>query len=80
MTPELIQLFSNAGIAGLLAAVVIYFWRADHKERQDEERGSTERERDDKMQMLNALQNNTRVLSEMVTLIRSLTRTDNNGE
>ena len=80
MTPELITLFANAGIAGVLAAVVIVWYRADSKERLDDEKQRTLREREDKIAMMEVIRQNSAALSEIITLVRRMGRQTGNDD
>jgi CHASE3 domain sensor protein len=62
---EIITALADSSIALVLALVVIYWNRNDMKEYAN-------REREDKVLLMNALQENTQVLSELKTLVQRL--------
>lgn len=72
MEREIIELVANAGIAGLLAIVVIYWYRADSQERIAREQKRTEeakrqaqQEREDKVLMMRVIEANTKAMTEL---------------
>jgi len=62
---EIITALADSSIALILAMVVIYWNRNDMKEYAN-------REREDKILLMKALQENTQVLSELKTLVQRL--------
>lgn len=62
---EIITALADSSIALILAMVVIYWNRNDMKEYAN-------REREDKVLLMKALQENTQVLSELKTLVQRL--------
>lgn len=74
---ELLQLGLNAGVAGLLSLVVIYWYRVDSKERLETERKRTkeaeqraEAERADKRMLLEVITANVSAQKEMADAVR----------
>ena len=62
---EIITALADSSIALTLALVVIYWNRNDMKEHAN-------REREDKVLLMKALQENTQILSELKTLVQRL--------
>ena len=62
---EIITALADSSIALTLALVVIYWNRNDMKEHAN-------REREDKVLLMRALQENTQILSELKTLVQRL--------
>ena len=62
---EIIQALAEQSIGLILALVVIYWNRKDTKE-------YAEREREDKLLVVNALRENTQVLTELKALVQRL--------
>jgi hypothetical protein len=62
---EIITALADSSIALVLSLVVIYWIRNDTKEYAN-------REREDKLLLMRALQENTQILSELKTLVQRL--------
>lgn len=70
----LIQLALNAGVGTFLALVVIYWYRQDAERRIEDMKNLAQREREDKVLLIQALQENTRVLTELRQILESMER------
>ena len=66
---EIIKACADSSIALVLALVVIYWNRKDSKEHAD-------KEREDKLLLMTTLQENTKVLTELKTLVQRLNGKD----
>jgi len=77
MNLDIIQLLADSGVALLVTVVLLYWNRMDAKDRLEEMRQQLEREREqaiqerqDKVLMIDALHNNTQVLTELTVLLK----------
>lgn len=69
---ELFKLVIENGISATLAAVVIYWYRVDSKERiknsdkrTEDEKKRTAQERDDKLLLIETIQENTQIMAKL---------------
>jgi hypothetical protein len=79
MNLDIIQLLADSGVALLVTIVLLYWNRMDAKDRLEEmkqlverERCQADQERADKLLMIETLQHNTEVLSELLTMVKRL--------
>jgi hypothetical protein len=69
---ELFRTALNAGIGTFLALVVIYWYRQDAKDRISELQEQYRREREDKLLLIQVVQDNTRAMAELKAIIERL--------
>ena len=72
MESTLLTAAAQLGVAPFLALIIFYWYRQDTKESLVAKERNVEREREDKIYLLEALERNTQVLTELTTLVKKL--------
>ena len=69
---DIIKALADSSLGLLIAIIVIYWNRKDSKDHIERARAQTAQEREDKILLINTLQENSKILAELKTLVQRL--------
>lgn len=72
MESSILQAAAQLGIAPFLALIIFYWYRQDMKDEMANRDRRLEKEREDKIYLLETLERNTQALTELTILVKKL--------